>query len=372
MKIIVFGEDWGQHPSSTQHLFKIIGQQQEVYWFNSIGLRTPKCSFKDVKRVWQKLKMMITSTTETPNSQCPDKLKVLNPKLLPWHLNRFACRYNSQLVEKAIAPIPNEPVTYWLSLPTAIRLIKPRPIDKVIYYCGDDFTGLSGVDHEMARITELELISRADHILVASTNLLKKMPPEKTQLLEHGVDYELFSQTVPKHPNFPNQKVVLGFYGSLCDWLDKDLLLHLVRQRRQYQLLLIGELRTDLEALLAEPNVLHLDAVPHQQLPQFSQHWQVALLPFVNNKQIQACNPLKLKEYLACGQPIVATQFPAVSQYKQWVMVADDKQGFLKRVDYAVSLSQVSGLNWQHVSQQQVAPHGWSSKVKFIQQAFSI
>ncbi|MFQ3339503.1 MAG: hypothetical protein ACI9VO_002293 [Colwellia sp.] len=32
--IIVFGEDWGAHPSSTQHIVKVLGKTRAVIWLN--------------------------------------------------------------------------------------------------------------------------------------------------------------------------------------------------------------------------------------------------------------------------------------------------------------------------------------------------
>lgn len=371
MKFVVFGEDWGKHPSSTQHLFKHIGERHQVFWFNSIGLRAPSLAVKDIKRVWQKARLMLTKSTPDTEKAIPEKFSVLNPKLLPWHLNSLAYRFNRRQIRKELAQLGDEPIIYWLSLPSAIRVIEPRPQDKVVYYCGDDFTGLAGVDHHMAKITEQELVERADQIYVASQYLMRKMPREKTQLLEHGVDFELFSTPVAKHPKMPEADNVIGFYGSISDWLDTSLLLELVHKRPNYKLVLVGEVRTDIDELLKMPNVIHIDAVQHCELVQFAQHWDVALLPFVDNKQIRACDPLKLKEYLACGKPIVATNFPAVQRFCSSVLVANDRKGFIERVDQAMEISHSPEIQWRSVSKQQVQSHSWSNKVKFLQHELS-
>ena len=41
-QLVVLGEDWGQHPSSTQHLIKRLLPDYQVLWVNSIGLRRPR------------------------------------------------------------------------------------------------------------------------------------------------------------------------------------------------------------------------------------------------------------------------------------------------------------------------------------------
>ena len=54
--MIVFGEDWGAHPSSTQHLIKVLSTQRDIVWVNSIGLRKPRFSWRDITRIATKLK----------------------------------------------------------------------------------------------------------------------------------------------------------------------------------------------------------------------------------------------------------------------------------------------------------------------------
>ena len=48
--LVVFGEDWGGLPSSTQHLFTHLGLGRKVLWVNSIGLRKPRLTIADCKR----------------------------------------------------------------------------------------------------------------------------------------------------------------------------------------------------------------------------------------------------------------------------------------------------------------------------------
>ena len=58
---LVFAEDWGRHPSSTQHIFRcLLANSETVYWVNSIGLRRPRIS--DGKRIFEKLKQVIKPT----------------------------------------------------------------------------------------------------------------------------------------------------------------------------------------------------------------------------------------------------------------------------------------------------------------------
>ncbi|MBU76096.1 MAG: glycosyltransferase [Pseudoalteromonadaceae bacterium] len=371
MKFIVFGEDWQSHPSSTQHLFKQLAKQHQIIWINSIGMRKPTFRLIDLKRVFNKLKSLFLSKRSSPNAKTTDHshnldLTAHTLAVLPWHDNLIVRLYNKWIFNKK-GFIGDEPIVYWLSVPTAISLISPREQDKVIYYCGDDFSALAGVDHKMVAPFERELIKKADTIYVVSERLANKMPKSKVKMLSHGVDLALFTTQTAKARELEQiSKPMIGFYGSLNAWLDKALLLTLAKERPEYQLVLIGHLIEDFSELLKLDNVTHIKAVEHHRLASFSQHWQVSILPFVDNEQIRSCDPLKLKEYIATGTPIVTTRFAAVNPYRETILIADTHQGFIDRIDYAVSLSKSQNLNWRTNQSQQANNHSWQAKATLV------
>jgi hypothetical protein len=47
-------------------------------------------------------------------------------------------------------------------------------------------------------------------------------------------------------------------------------------------------------------------------------------------------NPLKLREYLAAGLPVVSTPLPEVVRYNGLVHIAVSKSGFLEAIDLAL------------------------------------
>ncbi|GEA10944.1 glycosyltransferase [Alteromonas sp. KUL49] len=370
-KLVIFGEDWGSHPSSTQHLAKHLLQAHEIVWVNSVGMRAPSFSFKDVQRILQKAVMMFSKSsksTESTASQCVNtdlngKLRVINPFTLPWHNNLMVNKFNQRQINRAIGPaMPNEKRTYWLSLPTAMSMIDPTPQDTLVYYCCDDFHALDGVDQRMTAKWEPELIARADVILASSEKLLKKMPTEKSHLLEHGVDYSLFANRVTPHPILNTQRPIIGFYGSISSWVDTDLLYRLATEHPEYDIMLVGKVKTDVTSLVSLPNVVFVDAVNHAELPQFSQHWDVLVMPFKDNEQIRACNPLKLREYLAAGRPVVSTYFPAVDTYSHLVHIAQDATSFVTCVKNAVAFSDEQCKVLRHRQQESVAHHDWAQR----------
>ena len=369
MRFVVFAEDWGSHPSSTQHIFTRISKDHDVIWFNSIGMRKPSLNLKDFKRIYQKLSLMLTKKSvaaKVPENMVQSGPLVQNPFVLPWHDNTLCSAFNAHKINSLIDVSDPEPIIYWLSVATAINLIKLRPQDRLVYYCGDDFSSLAGVDHSMIESFELSLIEQAHRIFVISDKLMRKMPPHKTQLLEHGVDFNLFNDPQNKAKELEQKTNVVGFYGSISSWLDIELLSYCIQERPQYEFVLVGNAQVDISELTQFDNVTHIEAVDHKLLPCFSQHWQASILPFKNNGQIQACDPLKLKEYLASGVPIVSTDFPAVRRFQDAVLITNSAEGFLNRLDIAMSIHQAPSLAWKEHSSELVKRHSWDHKAKFV------
>ncbi|HLZ65322.1 MAG TPA: glycosyltransferase [Aliidongia sp.] len=339
--LIVFGEDWGRHPSSTQHLVKRLAADRRVVWVNSIGLRRPRLGLADLKRAVGKLLAAFRGHGRgggpTPEPT-PAALSVVAPLAVPWPGNPLAGRINRWLVGRQVRRVMAARgivrPALWASLPTAVDLLGAFGERATIYYCGDDFAHLAGVDHGPVTRLEAKLAARADRILAASPALAAKFPAAKTLMLPHGADVALFATPAPRADDLPEGPVA-GFYGSLSSWLDQDLLAEAARRLPHWTFLMIGEVRVPVERLRARPNIRLVGPRPHAALPGYAQHWQASLLPFLDNAQIRASNPLKLREYLATGRPVVSTPFPALDAYADLVAIAPDAAGFAAAIDQA-------------------------------------
>lgn len=162
-------------------------------------------------------------------------------------------------------------------------------------------------------------------------------------VLRNGVDVEHFRGQeclpVPEMMDIPQP--VLMYTGSLNSWVDLPLLIKLADDRPGYSLVLIGhhyEGATDArqwQALLGKPNVYWLKSRPYTMLPGYMQHAAALLLPRTADEHSLASDPLKLYEYLSTGKPVVSTALPAVSDFLEYLYIAD-KDNFAAAVDKAI------------------------------------
>ncbi len=358
--LIVFGEDWGAHPSSTQHLVHHLAADRRVVWVNSIGLRRPQLGVRDLGRAWRKARAALGPRPAAAPRSASAPGPVVQPLALPMAQGAAARALNRLLIGRTVRRAAagaglSRPVV-WCSLPSAVQALGALGEAAVVYYCGDDFGALAGVDHAAALAMERELAARADLILAASPALAARFEPGKTHLLPHGVDLALFSGPAPVAPELPQDGPVAGFYGGLAPWLDLRLVAATARLLPHWRFVLVGPAQTDLSALEGLANVVRTGARPHAALPGFAQHWTAGIIPFLDTPQIRACNPLKLREYLAAGRPVVSTDFPALDPYRHLVSVARTPEAF------AAALEAARGDTGAAARQAAVAGESWAAR----------
>jgi glycosyltransferase involved in cell wall biosynthesis len=369
--LVAFGEDWGRHPSSTQHLIKRIAVDRQVLWVNSIGMRRPRLSLHDLNRAAGKAFGARTAPSVTAQRDAPPAgTTVTSPFVIPWPGNLAAFAANRHLLKRQIGARMAErgikrPVL-WTSLPTALPVVGTLGERALVYYCGDDFGALAGVDHEPVLEMERRLVEKADLILAASDALAAKFPAHKTMHLPHGADVALFQTAAPRASDLPADKPVAGFYGSLSSWIDVELMAAVADLMPDWWFVFIGNVETDVSALALRSNVRLLGKRSHAELPGYAQHWMASLLPFRDNAQIRACNPLKLREYLAAGRPVVATEFPALGPYRDLISVVAGRHAFA-----AALLASASEPDRVTDRRQRVQGETWEARAADVERAMA-
>ena len=209
---------------------------------------------------------------------------------------------------------------------------------------------------------EESLLQRADVVFASSRyleNKLKTSAKDKVHYMSHGVEYGRFSQALDKSRPVPADIVdlpepVVGFYGNMHPWVDVALIASLASARPDWSFVLIGEIYTDVSNLESLPNVYLAGRKEHSLLHNYCRGFDIAIIPYdMSNSRMESVNPVKTKELLAAGLPIVASDVPELRGYNQDVLTctgvdewlsALDKQ--INRKDNAEISKRVSAENW--------------------------
>ncbi|MBI4464284.1 MAG: glycosyltransferase, partial [Acidobacteria bacterium] len=210
----------------------------------------------------------------------------------------------------------------------------------IIYHCVDEFSEFTGTNKKALLEMEQRLIQKADIVIVSSGPLYeaKRLYNPNTFLVMHGVDVKHFRkacdpETVVSEEIAGLPRPLIGFFGLVADWVDLKLIRFLALARPHWSFVLIGKLETNTEALRVLANVHLLGKRDYLLLPAYCKGFSIAILPFTVNSLTLSANPLKLREYLAAGLPVVATAIPEAQRLQGLVRIGETYERFLEQIE---------------------------------------
>jgi len=158
-------------------------------------------------------------------------------------------------------------------------------------------------------------------VICSSENLRadKARVNSNAHLVQHGVDLEHFAKAFSAATTIPDDLKgapgpIIGFWGLIADWVDLPLIRHVADAFSGGTVVLLGDTKTNTKPLDGARNIRVLGRKPYADLPRYAKAFDVALMPFKVNELTLAANPLKVREYLAAGLPVVSTAIPEVER----------------------------------------------------------
>lgn len=342
--ILCFSHDWTGDPLSKTHLMRVLSEDNRILWINSLANRRPTATTGDLGRVLSKLKRFTEPVREVePN------IFVLNPLAVPAYGTALVRRFNRRFllgqVRRAMRRLGFRNPVNMVFNPAAGLLAGRLGESRLIYYCVDDYTEFTGVAGGLREIEE-DLFRRSDLVVVSAEKLLadKKKYNPNTRLIRHGTDWRHFQRAADPETPVPHEirdlpRPVIGFHGLLADWVDYELIRKVAERFSAGSVVLIGKTALDtgekIGVIEGLPNVHLLGRRPYERLPDYCRGFDVALNPFIINDLTLAANPLKVREYLAAGRPVVSTDLPEVRRLAH-CLVGRDHAEFLERIAEAL------------------------------------
>jgi glycosyltransferase involved in cell wall biosynthesis len=372
--IICFAHDWGGDPTSKTHIMRILARRNRVLWVNSIAMRRPAASGRDLRRIFDKLAKGLRGCQEVePN------LFVANPLVFPLPGWGLVDRMNASILAATLHRLSlryglRDPIL-WTFLPNVGRLLGRLNERMVIYHCVDEYSAFSGVSRETIARMERDLARRADLVLTSSESLCsdRLRTNANTHFVTHGVDVGHFAQALDPTVETPADlrdlpRPVIGFFGLLADWVDLDLVRALALARPRWSFALVGKHATGVDAVRGLPNVHLLGQKPYALLPAYCRGFDVGIIPFRTSDLTLRSNPLKLREYLAAGLPVVSTPLPEVARYRPFVHLAEGAPEFTQALTIALG-ERSPALD--RARARAMASESWESRVADIERHIS-
>jgi GT2 family glycosyltransferase/glycosyltransferase involved in cell wall biosynthesis len=343
-------QDWWYHNQahSDFQLMREVARTQPVLVVNSLGLRFPRrgSSSNPARRVLRKVRS-IAKFVRRPLSDNPH-YHVMSPVMLPFYgdssrarLNAWLIRQQVRLAARAIG-IGRRP-SIGITIPSAWPVARSMARSVLLYNRSDLHSAFPEADNAWVLSLENQLLEHSDRVLYVSHELMRmdrNRVDGREYFLDHGVDLDHFTpgaqhDAAQEMTSIPPPRA--GFFGGLDDYVvDLDLLRRTALELPDVSLVLIGDASVPMDSLTALPNVHWLGYRPYESIPALGRGFDVGLMPWLDNEWIQFANPIKLKEYLALGLPVVTTEYPEVEDYRGRVWVAQSREEFPRLVRKAI------------------------------------
>lgn len=365
---VYFGNDWfAENRTSSHHVATRLARGARLLYVDSPGMRRPDGSRRDLRRALRKLLAAFRRPVPVQENLWHCTVPQLPFRRIPG-ITAFNRWFGRLAVRRAMRAIGLRDCISWFVVPHPGFLAHRLGERLSVYYCIDDYAAHPGVDPERIGSLDAALTRAADLVFVAPPTLLdaKRALNPRTFPAPHGVDAELFARASDPATRVPGaiagiRHPVIGYHGSIHEWIDLPLLEWLAIQRPGWTFLLVGHAAVDVSALRRLPNVVLAGPQPYASLPQWARAYDVAVIPYRMTRQVANANPLKLREYLATGKPVVSTWNAEIARFSRWVRIAGDRDAFLAAIDACLADGPEHG---QRERMAAVAPQTWERRVE--------
>jgi glycosyltransferase involved in cell wall biosynthesis len=369
--ILYFGNDWfAENRTSSHQIARWLAKRFRVYYLECPGLRAPKASKRDLKKIVAKIGRFLRGARPVKEG-----LKVRTLLQFPLHRFRFVRWINQAFVVATVRQLMwregiRRPMS-WFLVPHLSFAADKLDSSLSIYYCIDDYAALPDVNSQAVRAMDQQLTRGADLVFVASDTLLgeKLRLNSATYVSPHGVDFDHFARARDPNLFVPSDiaelpKPIIGFFGLVERWIDLELIQYLAKQRPNWSFVLIGRVAVADNDVARGKNIYFLGKRPYEELPAYGKQFDACIIPYRLTQQVLHSNPIKLREYLAMGKPVVSVSTPEIDKYADVVEIANTDEEFLAKLDAVLSRPSTSEDIQRRMDR--VALESWDSRLNEV------
>ena len=342
--IVHFGNDWrAENRTSSHHIAETLSKHLPVLYVSTPGFRTPTVSSRDFSRIYHKLR-------EAPRlpERVGENIWAMTMPQLPFRGVPGVVRFNQMagraLLRRAMGHLGFTKLISIFFVPHPGHFARTLGEDLSVYYCIDEYAQLPWADKAAVERHDRDLMANSDVVFLCSKKLLEERSSIRKDLIysPHGVDAQLFGQAMNEDVEVPGPlrgigAPVIGYFGSISSWIDIDLVARAARERPNWHFVLLGMVSTDVTALRALQNVMMPGPVAYLALPQWARAFDVCIAPYLPNQQVLNANPLKIREYLATGRPVVSIWLPEGEPFADVVRFVRDRDRFVAAIEDALA-----------------------------------
>jgi glycosyltransferase involved in cell wall biosynthesis len=257
---------------------------------------------------------------------------------------------------------------YRISYPNVIKEVKRNGFDDVDLLYIDDITqhfwlnkikykksvlrvadynvGFTAKYTNASKILEEEVAQSVDLVIYTAKKLeqyVKSMKPKDVLHVPNGVNFYHFNacrdlELPEEYKNIP--KPIVIYVGSMHEWFDFETVNYAARCLPGVSFVFIGNAELAQVKLDKLSNIHLLGMRNYQNIPKYLHGADVGIIPFdiINHAElINSVNPLKLYEYMACGLPVVSTEWEELKSLKTPARLCKNREEFVKSIEESLN-----------------------------------
>lgn len=360
---------WTNKQHTAHHLAR---EGYRVLYIESIGLRAPTVSTRDLSRIWRRLKrglrpprlvepnVWTMSPIAIPFKQHWPLVRSINQSWLSLRIKLFMVRHGFK-----------QPLI-WTYHPFMLGTVASLNHGPLVYHCVDDLSAVPGIDPVAFNTEEERLLKQCQTVFVTSEALKEKCQPFNPNIhyFSNVADLDHFGRAQKPGPGPADMAGIptprIGYIGALSDFkVDFALIQSVATARPDWHWVVIGAEREGqhsplVGALLTLPNVHFLGDKPYAELPDYLRGFDVGTLPTLINDYTRSMFPMKYFEYLAAGVPVVSTPLEFTKTNQAGLLVADTSEQFMLQINAQLTRGRLTVLE----SREFVGDHTWAARLK--------
>ncbi len=337
------GDWWYHHPHSYNHLMKTFSEKYKVLYINSIPVGSVNIKGKSSK---SKIKNKIISLLKY-FKEVKKNLYVFTPFFIPFAKGKILLKLNVFLLKLQINFIMKKKnmknPLIWITNPYGYIFVE-NTNSNILYQIVDKISAYK-YSGDIVKYFDDQLTKKSAIIITPGKEIYKEkhnLFPEKVFRIKHGVDMEHFAKKSANKPiDFPNNnKPVFTYWGSI-DYkkVYYDLLKELSENSKHIDYLFIGRFFDfPVEDFEKTENIHFIGSRDYNNLPDYAYFSNGFIIPWDPNDEMNKhASPIKLREYLATGKPIVTTYIPEFDEFENLIYISHNNEEFVENMNRAIN-----------------------------------
>lgn len=277
-----------------------------------------------------------------------------------------------KIIDKFTQKTKMEKPILWFYSPAFVEMIDRIDHSVVVFDCMDELSAFKGASKELLHQEKI-LLDKADVVFTGGKSLYdaKKDRHSFIHCFPSSVDRKHFEKAIESSQQFyPKDlleipKPIAGFYGVIDERIDLKLLDNVAKLMPAVSFVMIGPVvKINPKTLPVRDNIHYLGPKKYHELPDYLQHFTVAMMPFALNESTRFISPTKTLEFMAALKPIVSTPiYDVVRDYQKEVAIASSAEEFTQQIQQAVNETPAKKANRIALQQAVIRRTSWSNTV---------